>query len=459
MKPVKAFDETRIPIEDLIAKTFELDCKPSFTSPSCIYKVPEALRNENKDAYTPQLISIGPLHNKNPKLKPMEKQKILYFTYFRRRDEAMVEVLKHYKKYIEKKENQIRDCYSETSQDDTNEFVRMILVDAVFIMELFLRKWEAHKFSNSDDLFTRYGVRTSFERDLLLIENQIPFKVLEKLYKLVSSKVHKDQDHSSFLDLARLYFCDYDPYYQLSKGEIAEKHKLKTVWEKPEHFADLVRWLSVPQHLIFDAFSYSFSVNAATKLKLAGITFQPDFSRCLLDVRFEKRPTLSPLSWLPYTPKSIKPHLQIPTLRVDNSTKSFFLNLMAFEQCHYPQHPYISSYITLIASLIRTKEDVELLTESGVVHNELSSDEEFLQMIRSLSKQIVASSFCYGHLTKEVRKYYNSAYNHSMATIRLVYFRDVSRTTMTIFALVAITFCIISILSSLKYLNAKVSSY
>lgn len=459
MKPIKASDVTSISIEDLIAQNFGLDYKPSFISPCCIYKVPETLKNENKDAYTPQLISIGLFHNKDPKLKPMEKQKILYFTYFHALDEAMVEVLKHFTKYLEKKENQIRDCNSEKFQSDTNEFVCMIPVDAVFIMELFLRKWEAYKFSNNNDLFTRYGVRTSIERDLLLIENQFSFKVLEKLYKLVSSKVHKDQDPSSFLDLARLYFCDYDHYYQLSKGEIAEKHKLKTVWEKPEHFADLVRWFSVPQHLIFDAFSYSFSVKAITKLKLPGITFQPDFSRCLLDVTFEKRPTLSPLSWLPYTPKSIKPHLQIPTLQVDSSTESFFLNLLAFEQCHYPQHPYISSYITLTASLIRTKEDAVLLTESGVVHNELSSDKEFVQMIRSVSKQIAASSFCYGYLTKELRKYYDSVYNHSMATIRLVYFRDVSRTTMTIFALVAITFCIISLLSSLKYLNAKVSCY
>ena len=47
-----------------------------------IYKVPNPLRKENEEAYTPQVVSIGPFHHKNEKLKAMEKHKERYFRSF-----------------------------------------------------------------------------------------------------------------------------------------------------------------------------------------------------------------------------------------------------------------------------------------------------------------------------------------------------------------------------------------
>ena len=45
-------------------------------SPSCcIYKVPERLRCVNEKAYTPQVVSIGPIHHGKKGLEDMEEHK------------------------------------------------------------------------------------------------------------------------------------------------------------------------------------------------------------------------------------------------------------------------------------------------------------------------------------------------------------------------------------------------
>jgi hypothetical protein len=48
----------------------------------CIYRVPNKLRQVNKEAYTPKLVSIGPFHHGLEELKGMEKQKLIYFDDF-----------------------------------------------------------------------------------------------------------------------------------------------------------------------------------------------------------------------------------------------------------------------------------------------------------------------------------------------------------------------------------------
>ncbi|CAI9108383.1 OLC1v1007956C1 [Oldenlandia corymbosa var. corymbosa] len=48
----------------------------------CIYKVPEKHRNQNQEAYTPRLISIGFMHHGASQLQAMEEYKLKYFSHF-----------------------------------------------------------------------------------------------------------------------------------------------------------------------------------------------------------------------------------------------------------------------------------------------------------------------------------------------------------------------------------------
>ncbi|XP_031273364.1 uncharacterized protein LOC116131837 [Pistacia vera] len=106
----------------------------------CIYRVPTRIRNVNKEAYTPQVVSIGTFHYGKKELEFMEKQKGGYVRqFFKRttrdkREEVFV--------FIKDHEQQIRNCYSETCKLDSHEYVMMILGDALFIIELLLRDYD-----------------------------------------------------------------------------------------------------------------------------------------------------------------------------------------------------------------------------------------------------------------------------------------------------------------------------
>lgn len=110
-----------------------------------IYKVPCNLRNLNPKAYTPRLISIGPLHLDNKELKPMQEQKLMYFQFFWDRVDNR-DAIEHYKQFLATKETAIRNSYAGEFRNISKErFVDMLLLDSVFIMELFLRISELDK--------------------------------------------------------------------------------------------------------------------------------------------------------------------------------------------------------------------------------------------------------------------------------------------------------------------------
>ena len=90
-----------------------------------------------------------------------------------------------------------------------------------------------------------------------------------------------------------------------------------------------------------------------------------------------------------------KARFQIPQLKVDHWTECLFRNLIALDQCHYPDEPYICSYVSLIDSLIHTKDDVELLVEKEVISHDLGSHKELATMVNGLCKYVVVNGTCY----------------------------------------------------------------
>ena len=93
--------------------------------------------------------------------------------------------------------------------------------------------------------------------------------------------------------------------------------------------------------------------------------------------------------------------LYVPQFLVEDKTESFFRNLMALEQCHYPSEAYICNYICLLDYLINTREDVELLVDKKIIINMLGSNEGIATMVNKLGLEIVETSSCYFGLAQE----------------------------------------------------------
>nr|KYP39767.1 Putative UPF0481 protein At3g02645 family [Cajanus cajan] len=219
-------------------------------------------------------------------------------------------------------------------------------------------------------------------------------------------------------------------------------------WENKNilHFTDLIRNSYLPKKLRIQRkhSQEECLLRTATKLNEAGISFEKVHNRCLLDIKFKKKRFFSwflSLGCLPRC-KLFKARFQIPQLRVDHTTECVLRNLIAFEQCHYPEAPYICNYVSLIDSFIHTKDDAELLVEKEAIVHELGCDQELTNLVNGLCKHVVTDSTCYHKIIEDVNGHYNNKWKWAMGTLRWVYFRDPWRSSSTIVGVVILVFTI-----------------
>lgn len=412
--------------------TEELDRLSSMSPSRCIFRVPDRLRRVRKEDYTPRVISIGPLHHGEEALKAMEEHKKRYLQYFlRRRTNNLVQNFQHNLslkdciKKIQDKEPELRSQYSETIDLESDEFVRIILVDAIFMIE-FLFRWPLRRCELANENDCIFGVpRMAFDirLDLVMLENQLPFFILKDLFNELNGV-----DERLLLDLSRNIL---DGGSSTFRGILLDN--LGTInLSEVKHFVDLLRKLCIAPIILkkqSEEQSKPTAVNQSlclsfhlcpkkeenpykdattpsiSKLHLAGVKFKVRSTGNLFDINFVNR------------------ILEIPELKIEDFTELILRNLIVFEQCTFDH--YISDYVTIMDEFLDTSKDVEFLVKYGIVENSLGGgDEELSTMINSLSTGAYYDSknFCYGTLCKDLNKFCSSKCNERIANLRQKYF-------------------------------------
>ncbi|XP_058781023.1 UPF0481 protein At3g47200-like [Vicia villosa] len=264
------------------------NAEPPFSAADyCIYKVPFVSRRLNHDAYTPKVVSIGPFHHGHPHLQNMERHKLIYFKAFLKRAETTTQPLI---KYIESIIPKFRGCYSETLDFTDQELLKLILIDSGFIIELFY----GYYYEQDDFYLLKPWLRYNIKLDLLLLENQLPFFVVKKIFNIsFSAKPYI----RSFRYLTFYYFEEFNT------SNLVYDDRTIII----SHFTDLIRIFHL-QHpwerrarRINEPMKHLHSV---TELLEAGVRFKVNTQiECLLDLRFSGRV------------------LEIPQLRVEDWTE------------------------------------------------------------------------------------------------------------------------------------------
>lgn len=158
----------------------------------CIFRIPQSLLEINGKSYNPQILSIGPYHRGEPRLKMIEEHKWHYLGSLLTRTEAKGLTLNDYFKALEPLQAEARECYSESINLSTDEFIEMMVLDGCFIIELFRKFGRLVKFEEHDPLVSMVWIISFLVRDLLRLENQIPYFVLEVLFDLTTLPEYKD---------------------------------------------------------------------------------------------------------------------------------------------------------------------------------------------------------------------------------------------------------------------------
>ncbi|KAF5441886.1 hypothetical protein F2P56_037151, partial [Juglans regia] len=167
--------------EEIEGMIKNLDTLPA-SSPKhcCIYKVSDHIRKSNEEAYTPQVISIGPFHRNKTKLQTMERFKLSYLKSFKEQADTQLEDIVS---TIKGAEESVWESYSETISLDSDDFVKMILLDASFIIEYFWKN-KTLNWTDGDQEILEPWLCSRMQMDFILLENQLPFFIIEKIYDI-----------------------------------------------------------------------------------------------------------------------------------------------------------------------------------------------------------------------------------------------------------------------------------
>ncbi|KAG7995597.1 hypothetical protein I3843_01G118100 [Carya illinoinensis] len=492
----------------------------------CIFQVHHSLREVNKKAYEPDVLAIGPYHHGKDGLAFMEKHKLrLLHVMLKRKHDNSVE---RYFKAMRDNEQRARDCYADQfPQISSDGFVEMMLLDGCFIVELFrlVRDLIFQGFDpnfQSDELHPNhraYGLDLVFQtvwmlpaimRDLLLLENQVPFFILNILFEMSEGCNQRYDDatrertfmdesegkHSRLLDCAVSFFylftcgvpfkLNFNASRYVSTDNI--KHLLGLIHEvigpsleegKPFSFAtDL-------QEVGFE-FNYARNLNEvvpnenedwmsipyATELKRVGVMEFKEavkFRNIIFDwyktMDNKSIPTATELRGAGvkfkvaeagkfFDIKFNKGQMEIPPLVVEDNTETLLRNLIAYEQYSQNIHTrYVTEYLNIMDFLINTPKDVELLRRAGIIENLLGDDEVVSNMFNKLGDNVNLNGldFCYADIFAKVNKHCAKRRNVWMAKLRRDYFNSpwawLSVLAAILLLLLAFTQTIFSILS------------
>ncbi|KAI3953130.1 hypothetical protein MKW98_020325 [Papaver atlanticum] len=392
--------------------------------------------------YKPQVISIGPFHH----LKLFYAHHLLTRTAEKNIKEEVVAttsrpinldspgtlvkkpgrvtILDECIQSIKKKEPEIRECYSEAIDLSSGEFVDMMVIDED--TPLYHNMWAYHR----------------IRCDLLLLENQLPFFVLQCLFDHIALP---DQfPKTVFLWMMvfhRLKFCLR--MLPTEKNLVERAQPLPEECEDAKHLLDILCILLQPspqsdkhvleanlpssstwkiQKILFmkallDNFNrgarastnHEYEVHlipSATDLKRAGVRFMRGS---------EKADSMS----FKFSSDGI---FEISPISIDDGTDTILRNIIAFEQL-YSGRSDMSFYAVLMDCLINSVEDVEILRQVGITNNHLGCDEDVVNIFNKLCVDVFPDSR-YNSTTHEMNKFYNQSWNTWKAMLKREYFHN-----------------------------------
>ena len=235
-----------------------------------------------------------------------------------------------------------------------------------------------------DPMFTMSCLLQFIRHDLILLENQIPWLVLDILFDLTKTTAI---DTKPLVELVIDFFGNIFSTTQTPNIEpllsVNQKNRIK-------HILDLLRNSLVLNSSMAEQKSFQWEPMAsATRLRDSGIKFHMDVnSQSILEVKFFKK----------------KGVLSIPTLLIQETTETVFRNLISLEQCCPNYEPIVTSYAVLLDNLINTNEDMQILCKSKAIVNWLNIDDATRFFNKLYIDTFVKETYYY-QLTTEVNKY------------------------------------------------------
>ena len=120
-------------------------------------------------------------------------------------------------------------------------------------------------------------------------------------------------------------------------------------------------------------------------------------------IRIKRSPTRY-LRDISFTSNGITACLRLPPITIDSSTKTLFLNLIAYEMSSNVPHDFIS-YLRFLDSLVDHADDVKELQYAGVLQNYLGTHEQVADFFNTVSSNLESNFHAYKDVRVKIRKH------------------------------------------------------
>ncbi|XP_039167841.1 UPF0481 protein At3g47200-like [Eucalyptus grandis] len=304
-----------------------------------IFRVPQALAGGIAEASLPRIVSIGPYHH-GESLQMFQVDKWRYLHTMLERTQPHGIHLENLIDVVAPKEKIIRQCYSESIENFNGpDLVKMMVLDGCFIIE-FLRQIAGYVPPDRILLINSNSfVLLSLGRNLLRLENQIPYFVLEDLFEMTSVSGRT----SSLDNLAFRFFSCF-----LEGPAI--------VGERPKgvHLLDLFRLSLIPtnqQDNPVDESSSYHMIKSASEFCRLGIGFKRSEASTFLEIIFDSR----------------RRTIGIPKIKIDHDLNCILPNMVAYENSY-------SFIIEFIRQISRPEQFDDILSNNSYMYISVVQD-------------------------------------------------------------------------------------
>lgn len=173
-------------VNDELKNMVDLPTEIQHWSKRSIYQVPACLTDLNKKAFKPQIVSFGPYHHGEQQLMPMEEHKHRALLHFLHRCGKPIEL---FLTSLAQVVQNLKDSYEPLGpewKDNTERFLQLMILDGCFMLEVLRTRYTriSGDYAPNDPIFSTHGklhIMPYFKRDMLMLENQLPLLLLEKL--------------------------------------------------------------------------------------------------------------------------------------------------------------------------------------------------------------------------------------------------------------------------------------
>ncbi|KAI4316361.1 hypothetical protein L6164_024348 [Bauhinia variegata] len=209
-----------------------------------IFSVPKPLFSSKPEAYTPQVVALGPYHHRRLEPFEVERHKLAAARKLKKKLKLIkfCDLVDH----IAENENHIRSCYHRYLDFNRQTLAWMLAIDVSFLYQFLrtypdkrqrsvsLSKRNSLKMGYLMDLTRRKTFHQVVLRDVTMLENQIPLFLLREVHGFYHSDI--DEDNSNQLLASMLIgFCkDLAPIKQID-----DRHFKERCFEKA-HLLDLL---------------------------------------------------------------------------------------------------------------------------------------------------------------------------------------------------------------------------